>query len=191
MQESITAAERARYAYIVMSRATCRGVPVGALPTILLLAASLVFGCSKGQQQPLDESQATAKAQQEYRLTHEQIEKNDPAGLLKLWKTANESNSAEDAEIASEEIRGYLYSKTEFWVSTFATIDFDQFKKAFEGTDFDEYRFTSDGALPVAVVAERLVPKLKAMKAKNQRERALADYLVVYYGRYLKTETAR
>ena len=96
--------------------------------------------------------------------------------------------SAEDSEIASEQVRGYLYSKPELWIRAFSTVDFSKFKKEFESIDFDIYRFTPDGELPEAVAAKKIVTDLRKMKGKNQQEQELIAYLITYYSAFLKTD---
>lgn len=51
----------------------------------------------------------------------ERIKKDNPAGLLKLWEIATESISAENSEVASEQVRGYLYSKPGLWIRAFSS----------------------------------------------------------------------
>jgi hypothetical protein len=126
------------------------------------------------------------KARQDFEFAYDQIKKNNPEGLLKLHEIATESISAEDSEIAHEKLRGYLYSKTELWIKAFARVDFKKFKAEFEATDFDIYRFTPDGELPVAEVAKKVVSKLQKMKGSKKEEQILIDYLIQYYSQYLK-----
>lgn len=135
-----------------------------------------------------EEIKAERKSRQDFALAAEQIKNNNPAGLLKLWEISTESISAEDSEIASEQVRGYLYSKPELWIRALSTIEFAKFKKHFESIDFDTYRFTPDGEQPQAVVAKKVVTELKKMKGKNQQEQVLIDYLITYYGGLLKSD---
>jgi len=126
------------------------------------------------------------KARQDFEFAYDQIKKNNPDGLLKLYEIATESISAEDSEIAQEQLRGYLYSKTELWIKAFAGVDFNKFKAEFETIDFDIYRFTPDGELPVVEVAKKVVNKLQKMKGSKKEEQILIDYLIAYYSQYLK-----
>ena len=146
----------------------------------------VLVSCKKERPESMVSTYDPVKAEQENALTHEEIRKGDPDGLLKLWVIATKSDSAEDREVASEEVRGYLYSNTDLWIKAFSRLDLEKFKKDFEVTDFDVYRFTSDGELPVEVVAQRVTVKLKKMKAKNEQECVLIEYLITYYGQYLK-----
>ena len=126
------------------------------------------------------------KARQDFEFAYDQIEKNNPDGLLRLYEIATKSISAEDSEIAQEQLRGYLYSKTELWIKAFARVDFNKFKAEFESTDFDIYRFTPDGELPVTEVAKKVVNKLQKIKGSKKEEQVLIDYLIAYYSEYLK-----
>ena len=118
----------------------------------------------------------TTEILHDFELAENEIKKNNPAGLLKLWRIATESISAEYSEIASEEIISYLYSKPKLWIKAFATIDFSKMQKWGGWLSNDTYRFTPDGELPVAVVAKKLVPELKKIKGKNQNEQVLIAY---------------
>lgn len=158
--------------------------------TILLIFILLLASCQneKKDKQDANYDAIVSKTLQDFKLASEQIKKDNPGGLLKLWEIATESTSAEYSEIAAEEVRGYLYSKTELWIGAFSKVDFSKFKKEFESIDFDIYRFTPDGELPVTVVAKKVVEKLKKMKGKNHQEQVLIDYLITYYGNYLKND---
>jgi hypothetical protein len=156
--------------------------------TTFLLFIFLLGGCQSDRKANDTAKYDPIKAHQDFQLAYDQIKNNDPYGLLKLYEIETESLSAEDSEIAAEQLRGYLYSKTELWVRAFAKVDFTKFREEFESTDFDIYRFTPEGELPVAVVAKKVVQKLKKMKGKNQQEQVLIDYLITYYGNYLKSE---
>ena len=153
-----------------------------------LLFIVVLAGCQNDRTTKHETSYDPIKARQDFALASEQIKKNNPAGLLKLWEIATESISAEDSEIASEQVRGYLYSKPELWIRAFSMVDFSKFKKEFESIDFDTYRFTPDGELPEAVVARKVVTDLKKMKEKNQQEQVLIDYLITYYGALSKND---
>jgi len=152
----------------------------------LLFVLIILSACSNdGNDRPAikyDEN----KARQDFEFAYDQIKKNNPEGLLKLYEIATESISAEDSEIAHEQLRGYLYSKTELWIKAFARLDFNKFKVEFETIDFDIYRFTPDGELPVAEVAKKVVNKLQKMKGSKKEEQVLIDYLIGYYSQYLK-----
>ena len=152
---------------------------------VMMAIHAVLIGCKKESQENIVSTYDPVKAEQDNALARKEIRKGDPDGLLKLWEIATKSDSAEDSEIAAEEVRGYLYSNTELWIKAFSRLDPVKFKKDFETMDFDIYRFTSDGELPVEVVAQRVVVKLKKMKAEDKQERALIDYLVTYYGQYL------
>jgi len=151
-----------------------------------LLVAVMLSGCPNDRTGDSASKYDASKAGREFESAYDQIKKDNPEGLLKLYKIANESASAEDSEIAEEQLRSYLYSKTELWIRAFAKVDFHKFKQNFEHTEFDIYRFTPDGELPVAVVARKVVDKLKKMKAQNDKEQILINYLIAYYGKYLE-----
>ena len=153
-----------------------------------LLFIVFLAGCQNDKTTTQEASYDPIKASQDKAFAREQIKKNNPAGLLKLWEIATESMSAEDSEIASEQVRGYLYSKPELWIRAFSTVDFSKFKKEFESIDFDIYRFTPDGELPEAVAAKKIVTDLRKMKGKNQQEQELIAYLITYYSAFLKTD---
>ncbi len=152
----------------------------------LLFAAVLLSACTNDRPESPVSKYDEKKARQDFEVAYDQIKKNNPEGLLKLYEIATESISAEDSEIAHEQLRGYLYSKTELWIKAFARVDFNKFKAEFEAIDFDIYRFTPEGDLPVEVVAKKIVDKLKKMKGKNDQEQILINYLIAYYGKYLK-----
>jgi hypothetical protein len=157
------------------------------LPIMPLLV--IIAGCPDQKERDKIANFDDAKERQEWRIAQEQIKNDNQAGLLKLWEIATESISAENSEIASEQVHGYLYSKPELWIRTFSTLEFAKFKKDFEASDIDTYRFTRDGELPIAVVARKVVPDLKKMKGKNQQEQVLIDYLIVYYSAILKDDS--
>lgn len=153
-----------------------------------LLSIIILASCQNNKTTTQEANYDPIKASQDRAFAHEQIKKNNPAGLLKLWEIATESISAEDSEIASEQVRGYLYSKPELWIRAFSTVDFLKFKKEFESIDFDTYRFTPDGELPEAVAAKKIVSDLQKMKGKNQQEQVLVDYLITYYSAIMKND---
>jgi hypothetical protein len=156
--------------------------------TLTMPLLVIISGCPDQKERDKIANFDDAKERQEWRVAQEQIKNNNPAGLLKLWEIATESISAENSEIASEQVRGHLYSKPELWISAFSTVDFPKFKKEFESIDFDEYRFTSDGKIPEVVAAKKIVADLKKMTGKNQREQELIAYLIAYYSAILKND---
>ncbi len=166
----------------MMKRITQFLIPL--MPLLLIIA-----GCPDQKERNKVANFDDAKERQEWRIAQEQIKNDNPAGLLKLWEIATESISAENSEIASEQVRGYLYSKPKLWITAFSTVEFSKFKKEFESTDFDTYRFTSDGELPKTVVAKKIVADLKKMKGLNQQEQMLIDYLITYYSAFLKNDS--
>jgi hypothetical protein len=122
---------------------------------VLLIAIAIVLPSCSNDKTSNPAAYDANKARHDFEFAYDQIDKNNPEGLLKLYAIATESISAEDSEIAHEQLRGYLYSKTELWIRTFAKVDFKKFKAEFETTDFDIYRFTPEGELPVAEVAKK------------------------------------
>jgi len=150
-----------------------------------LLLIVVVAGCQDDKTTQKVASYDPIKASQEFKLAAEQIKKNNPVGLLKLYEIATESISAEDSEIASEQLRRYLYSKPDLWIRAISKIDIAKLKKDFT-IDFDVYRFTPEGEIPITVAANKIVTELKKMKGKNQQEQVLIDYLITYYSEYLK-----
>ena len=158
------------------------------IPLLLLIA--ILCGCQNDRTAKNTASYDPEKERQEWRLASEKIKKNNPAGLLKLWEIATESMSAENSEIASEQVRGYLYSKPELWIAAFSTVDFSKFKKEFDSTvpDFDIYRFTPNGEIPESVAAKKIVADLKKIKGKNPKEQELINYLMTYYSAFLKND---
>jgi hypothetical protein len=130
----------------------------------------------------------TTEILHDFDSAEKEIKKNNPAGLLKLWKISTESTSAEYSEIASEEIVGYIYSKPKLWIKAFAAIDFSKIKEWGGFISIDTYRFTPDGELPIAVVAKKVISDLKKIKGKNKQEQVLIDYLLVQYENALKND---
>jgi len=153
-----------------------------------LLVVIFVVACLDERNDAHVEKYYEDKAQQDFEFATDQIKKNNIEGLLKLFEIATTSISAEDSIIAHEELRGYLYSKTELWIKAMATIEFNEFKTGFEVTDFDIYRFTPDGELPVTEVAKKVVSKLHKMKGDTKEEQVLINYLIEYYKEYLKED---
>lgn len=158
---------------------------------VALLFILILAGCQNDRANKTttrqEEIELEKKARQDFQFADDQIKKNNPAGILKLYDIATESISAEDSEIASEELRGYLYSKPNLWVSAISKVDITKFKKDFT-IDFDTYRFTPEGEIPIIVAAKKIVSELKKMKGKNQQEQVLIDYLISYYSEQLKVD---
>lgn len=167
---------------------------------LFLLFTMFAAGCNKDVNAVNDEKevvnvprygQDTTEILHDFESAENEIKKNNPAGLLKLWRIATESISAEYSEIASEEIIGYLYSKPKLWVKAFSTIDFSKIQKWGGWLSNDTYRFTPDGELPVVVVAKKLIPELKKMKWKSQNEQVLIAYLLEQYEEVLKNDVPK
>ena len=54
---------------------------------------------------------------------------NKPEGLIRIYKVASTTISAENQEIAESTLRDHFLNKTDLWIKTFAAVDINKLKK--------------------------------------------------------------
>jgi len=147
---------------------------------IAMMLMVVLSGCKdiKPSQQDRERAEFAAK---EYAAASKRADNSDPAGYLKLYEIARDSQdiyTTEYSEIAEEKIFLLLYSNPELWVKTFSTVDLEQFKDFVKGIEVSERPKNVSNEQ----FKETILNNLQKIKG-DKREVEVAEYILRLYNR--------